>query len=66
MKRGTDTRKQMLLGIATNLVGVVVLLGQLRRIRGGHRAVRRRGATAAQRMLPWSDPRATPSLVIFD
>ena len=36
----------MLLGIATNLVGIVVMLRQLRRIRGGYRLVSRRGAVA--------------------
>lgn len=36
----------MLLGIATNLVGVAVMLRQLRRIRGGYRLVSRAGAHA--------------------
>lgn len=36
----------MLLGIATNLVGIAVLLRQLRRIRSGYREVSRRGAMA--------------------
>ncbi len=36
----------MLLGIATNLAGIAVLLRQLMRIRGGYRRVARRGATA--------------------
>src|SRR3990167_10714419 len=36
----------MLLGIATNLVGIGVMLRQLRRIRGGYRRVWRRGAMA--------------------
>lgn len=36
----------MLLGIATNLVGIAVMLRELRRIRGGYRLVPRRGAVA--------------------
>lgn len=36
----------MLLGIATNAVGVAVMLRQLQRIRGGYRVVSRRGAVA--------------------
>lgn len=36
----------MLLGIATNILGVGVMLRELRRIRGGHRLVARRGAIA--------------------
>jgi len=36
----------MLLGIATNVVGIVVMLSQLRRIRGGYRLVSRPGAMA--------------------
>ena len=36
----------MVLGIATNVVGVLVMLRQLRRIRGGYRIVSRRGALA--------------------
>jgi len=37
----------MLIGIATNVVGVVVMLRQLMRIRGGYRLLSRRGAMAA-------------------
>ena len=37
----------MLLGIATNLAGIAVMLRQLTRIRGGYRLVSRRGASAA-------------------
>ena len=36
----------MVLGVATNVVGIVVMLRQLRRIRGGYRIVSRRGAMA--------------------
>jgi len=36
----------MLIGIATNVVGVLVMLRQLRRIFGGYRLVSRRGAMA--------------------
>ncbi|HZP94914.1 MAG TPA: hypothetical protein VFC31_01065 [Candidatus Limnocylindria bacterium] len=36
----------MLLGIATNLVGIVVMLRQLRRVRSGYHVVSRRGAVA--------------------
>ena len=36
----------MLLGIATNVVGIVVMVFQLRRIRGGYRLVSRGGAMA--------------------
>ena len=37
----------MLLGVATNGVGIVVMLRQLRRIRGGYHVVSRTGAAAA-------------------
>ena len=36
----------MLLGIATNLVGIAIMLRQLRRIHGGYHLVSRRGAMA--------------------
>ena len=36
----------MVLGVATNVAGIVVMLRQLRRIRGGYRIVSRRGAVA--------------------
>ncbi len=36
----------MLLGLATNLVGIAVMLRQLRRVRGGYHLVTRRGAVA--------------------
>lgn len=36
----------MIVGIATNLVGIVVMLRQLRRIRGGYHIVSRSGAVA--------------------
>jgi hypothetical protein len=36
----------MLLGVATNVVGIVVMLRQVRRIRGGHRLVARSDALA--------------------
>lgn len=36
----------LLLGIATNVAGITVMLRQVRRVRGGYRVVSRRGAVA--------------------